>query len=839
MRSIPAPRDPRRVPSRALLLTSAALLPAAARAQTSTAAPSSAAPSSSSTSAADPSRLTVERIFGRGEFAAAGAPGLQWMRDGRSYVEVRPAAGGGADIVRVDAATGAASVLVPAGSLRDEAGRAIVVEDLQLSPDERKALVFHNSVRVWRTNTRGTFHVVDFGTRRVTPIATVTTPGKPSAAAANAPSTTSGEGRSGVRVRITTPGRADTVGGQALGQRTTGVPAGAPSFIGRGLASGAVDADLQMFAKFSPDSRSVAYVRGNNLWVTDLASGRATRLTYDGSDDVINGTTDWVYEEELGLRDAFRWSPDSRRLAYWRFDQAAVPAYPIVDETDAQYPTVSVLRYPKAGAPNSRVKVGVVAAAGGGVTRWIAAGPDTGQYVAQMEWLGVDSVAVLRMPRQQNRLDVLLASATTGGVRTVTSDVDSAYVDVEGSPVTWVDGGRRFLLRSDRTGWRAFHLYDRSGRYLRQVTPDGADYLELAGLDSARGYAYVSAAAPTPTQRNLYRCALGGAAPACERLSAADGTHAVELAPGGAYAVDTYSTAARPPVASLLAVVPGAAPAAALRPARVLEDNAGAAARLVALGGPAPQFFRVPMPDGTLLDAYRIVPARFDSTARHPVLMHVYGGPAAPQVNDAWGGSRAMWHRLIAQQGYVVVVVDNRGAAWRGRAFRKSTQGRLGVLESQDQIDAAKWVARQPWADASRIGIWGWSYGGYMSALTLARGGSVFKAGIAVAPVVDWRFYDSIYTERYMSTPQNNPNGYQLSAVGSYVGNMAARLLLVQGTGDDNVHPQNALVLAQALENANRAFTMLLYPNKTHSIGGARTQVHLFGSLTRFVLENL
>ena len=822
-------------------LLTAAVMAAVARGAGGQTPVGAAAPAAST----DPTRLTVDRIFARGEFAAGGAPGLQWLRDGRAYVEVRPAGGGGNDIVRVDAATGASTVLVPASALHDEAGRPIVIENLQLSPDERKALLFHNSVRVWRTNTRGAFHIVDFATQRVTPVATVTTPGKASAAAANAPGRTSGAATSGVRVRITAAGRSaagrpDTVAGQALGQRGTGVPAGAPSFIGHGLASGAVDADLQMFAKFSPDSRSVAYVRGNNLWVADVTTGRATRLTYDGSDDVINGTTDWVYEEELGLRDAFRWSPDSRTLAYWRFDQSAVPAYPITDETDAQYPTVSVLRYPKAGAPNSRVKVGVVAAAGGGATRWLAIGPDTGQYVAQLEWVGPDSISVLRMPRRQNRLDVLLASASTGGVRTVVSEVDSAYVDVEGGPVTWIDGGRRFLLRSDRSGWRGFHLYDRSGRYLRQVTPDGADYLEVADVDSARGVVYVSAAAPTPIQRNLYRCALApavAAAPACVRLTATDGTHAVEIAPGHAYAIDSYSTAARPPVASLVALP--AAGATAIRSMRVLEDNAGAAARVAALGIIAPQFFRVPMPDGTQLDAYRIVPAHFDSTARHPVLMHVYGGPAAPEVSDAWGGARTMWHQLLAQQGYVVVVVDNRGAAWRGRAFRKGTYLRLGVQESQDQIDAARWVGRQSWAEPARIGLWGWSYGGYMTALTLARGGSVFKAGIAVAPVVDWRFYDSIYTERYMWTPQANPNGYQLSAVGSYVGNMAARLLLVQGTGDDNVHPQNALVLAQALENANKPFTMLLYPNKTHSISGGRTQVHLFGSLTRFVLENL
>ena len=751
----------------------------------------------------DPARLTVERIFASPDFRPSGAPGLQWLADGRSYAELRDEG-----LVRVDAASGAATVLVPAAALVDERGRRIAVEEFALSPDQSKALLFHNSVRVWRSNTRGTFHVVDFATRRVTPIATVTTPGRPAAPAA------------------------DTVPGQALGQGGSGVP----SFIGRGLASGAVDADLQMFAKFSPDSRRVAYVRGNNLWVTDLATGRATRLTSDGSDDVINGTTDWVYEEELGLRDAFRWSPDSRRLAYWRFDQSAVPAFPVVNETGALYPQVSVLRYPKAGAPNSRVRVGVVDAAGG-ATRWLGAGPDTGQYVARMEWLGADSVAVQRLPRAQDRMDLLVLSAATGEGRTAVSERDSAYVDVEGEGVTWLPGARRFLLRSDRSGWRGFYLYERSGRLVRQVTPNGADYLDLAGVSADGRVAYLTAAAPTPVERNLYRCPLddaGGGGAACTRVTTEPGAHAVDVAPGARYAVDAHSRLGRAPRVTLLALGDRAA-----TPVRVLADNAPVAARLAVLDVAEPQLVRVPMPDGTQLDAYRITPARFDSTRRYPVLMHVYGGPASPQVTDAWGGTRYLWHQLMAQQGYVVLVVDNRGAAWRGRDFRKVTQLALGVRESQDQVDAARWAARQPWADPRRIGLWGWSYGGYMTALSLARGGDVFKAGIAVAPVVDWRYYDSIYTERFMRTPQTNAAGYDAGAVKTYVNGMTGRLLLVHGTGDDNVHPQNALVLAEALQNANKPFSMLLYPNKTHSISGGRTQVHLFGSFTRFLLDNL
>jgi dipeptidyl-peptidase-4 len=765
--------------------------------------------------------LTIDRIFRSGELAPDGGPDVRWLKDGRSWVEARPAAGGGrgVDIVRVDAVTGQATVLVEAAALVDADRRPIPVEAIELSPDERKALLFSNSVRVWRSNTRGVYHVVDFGTKMVMPVATGSTLGgaRPSHAA-------------------------DSMSGQALGKQRGGVTGGVPSFVGRGLASGAADPDLQMFAKFSPDSRSVAYVRGNNLWVTDLTTGLSRQLTTDGSDDVINGTTDWVYEEELGLRDAFRWSPDSKRLAYWRFDQSAVPAYPIVDETSAQYPIVSVERYPKAGAPNSRVTVGVVdvaacpatdgqnGAAGACATRWLSVGPDTGQYLARMEWVDDDSVAVQRLARKQDRLDVMLVSATTGAGRTVLTERDSAYVDVEGDAVTWLASGRRFLLRTDRSGWRQYVLYDRAGRAVRQITPDGADYLELAAVDEAAGVAYVLGAAPTPMERQLFACPLVRGS--CRRVTTTPGTHALSVSPNAKLAVDVRSRLGEPPVVTLVELP-------SLRAVRTLEDNADVAARLAASGVRRPEFIQVPMPDGVQLDAYRIVPPAFDSTRKYPVLMYVYGGPAAPQVNDAWAGTRFLWHEMLAQRGYVVVVVDNRGAAWRGRDFRKVTQFQLGVRESQDQIDAARWIGRQSWGDAARIGIWGWSYGGYMTALTLSRGGTVFKAGMSVAPVVDWRYYDTIYTERFMWTPQQNAEGYKRSAVLSYVGGLTARFLLAHGTGDDNVHPQNSIVLANALEAANKPFSMLLYPNRTHSISGGNAQPHLFESLTRFVLENL
>jgi dipeptidyl-peptidase-4 len=712
--------------------------------------------------AVDPSRITVERIFASPDFRGVAIPQPAWLRSGSSYIDARPAKDGGTELVKVDIATGQDAVIVRADQLSAQ-GKRLDVEDLTLSGDEQQALLFHNSVQVWRANSRGVFDVFDFRTGRLTSVSTK-------------------------------PG-------------------------------------LQMFAKVSPDGKRVAFVRDNDLYVTELATGREQRLTRDGSVNIINGTTDWVYEEELGLRDAFRWSPDSRRIAFWRFDQTLVPAFPIINETATLYPTIATLRYPYAGQPNSRVKVGVITLAGGATTWLTGAGPDSGQYLARMEWVGPDSLAVQRIPRHQTSVDILLLSAATGRGRTVMTDRDSAYVDVENGDLRWLGTAKQqFLWQSDRTGWRQLFLYGRDGRVVRQLTTDGVDVLAVEGVDEQNGYVYVTAAAPTPMERNVYR--VGLATGRMERVTTQTGTHAVSISPDSRYMMDVYTTINSPAVATLHALP-------SMRVIRVLQDNAALKGRLAQLAIRPVTFLKVPMPDGTLLDAYRIVPANFDSTRKYPVLMYVYGGPANPQVNDAWGGTRALWHQSLAQQGYIVMVVDNRGAAWRGRDFRKTTQLRLGLKESQDQIDAARWIGRQSWGDARRIGIWGWSFGGSMTFLSAARGGDVFKAALVVAPVTDWGLYDTIYTERFMWTPQENAEGYRASSPQNFVNGLTARTLLVHGTGDDNVHPQNTIQLANKLEAANKPFSMLLYPNRTHSISGGNTSVHLFNSFTRFILENL
>ncbi|MEX1186074.1 MAG: S9 family peptidase [Gemmatimonadaceae bacterium] len=584
---------------------------------------------------------------------------------------------------------------------------------------------------------------------------------------------------------------------------------------------------LIMFGKLSPDGQHAAFVRNNNIYVTDLATGQERALTRDGSPEIINGTTDWVYEEEFGLRDAFRWSPDGRRIAFWRFDQTAVKPFSLIDETQL-YPSFTTFKYPKAGERNADIRIGVIDVATGS-TRWISTGGEPDSYVPRMEWLGNDSVVFQRLPRKQNRVDLVAASVTRDGSRLILTDSDSAYVDVQ-EPV-WLNDDRQFLWISDRTGWRQVFLYDRSGRLIRQVTSDGSDVTNIVGLDETRGELYVQQAAPTPTQRHIFRYALR--AGRGQQITSARGWHSMNLAPNSRYAVMTHSDINTPAVARLVEVP-------SLRTVRTLVTNDTLRTRVARLGLSRVTFLRIPSADGaTMLDAYRIVPPQFDSTRKHPVLMYVYGGPASPTVGDAWGSSRFLWHQMLAQKGYVVVSVDNRGAAMRGRNFRKMTQYRVGTLESDDQIAAARWIGRQSWGDASRIGIWGWSGGGTMTLLSTTRGGNVFKTGLSVAPVTDWSLYDTIYTERYMWTPEGNPEGYRATAALNHVDGLTARLLLVHGTGDDNVHSQNTLQFAQKLQFARKPFYMMLYPNKTHSISGAGATLHLYDTFTRFILENL
>jgi dipeptidyl-peptidase-4 len=708
-----------------------------------------------------PGRLSVQRIFGSGDFRTASLPAVKWMKDGRRFTFVSAAAGGTTDLTAEDARTGTRTLLVEGARLVPAGGaQPIGIEGYQWSADERKLLIYSNSQQVWRENTKGLYYVLDVASGRLTPVSS---------------------------------------------------------------AKG-----WQQFAKFSPDGTKVGFVRDNDLWVADLATGRETRLTNDGSETVTNGTFDWVYEEELDLRDGWRWSPDGQRIAFWRLDDAPVGIFNLVTDTSGVYNTVTRLRYPKPGTPNPLVKVGVVPVTGGATT-WIDTGNDREAYLARMEWAASPTeIVVQRLNRHQNRLDVLLADARTGTTRPLFTDADSAWVEVD-DDMTFVHGGRQMLWSSERDGYNHLYLYNRDGSLAKQLTKGAWDVTAVYGVDEAAGYVYFAATERGPRERQLYRVKLDGSG--FQRLSAEPGTHRMELSPGSPFYLDVFSQAGVAPTTTLHAT-DGAA-------VRTLVDNARANATLAALDVKKPEWFSFRTPDGVELNGSMMKPANFDPAKKYPVLIYVYGGPGSQQVTDAWGGTRYLYHQMLAQHGYIVVSVDNRGTGGRGAAFKHAVYLNLGRTETADQIAAANYLATLPYVDGSRLGIWGWSYGGYMTSLTMMRPGSPFKAGIAVAPVTDWDLYDSIYTERYMRTPLENPRGYADNAPAVLAPSLKGDLLVIHGTGDDNVHFQNSLKLANALEMSGKQFQLMAYPSRNHSISGGGTSMHLYTLMSNWIETHL
>jgi dipeptidyl-peptidase 4 len=589
-----------------------------------------------------------------------------------------------------------------------------------------------------------------------------------------------------------------------------------------------------MYAKFSPDGTRVGYVVTNNLYVEDLATGQVTQLTHDGSRTLINGNFDWVYEEELGLHDGWRWSPDGRRIAYWQLDAEGVRDFLLIRATDSLYSRTVPIQYPKAGDQNSAARIGVVPASGGPTT-WLAIDGDPREhYLARMEWAASsDELVVQRLNRLQNRLDLLLADAGTGAVRPILVEQDTtAWVEVV-DDLVWLDKGRRFTWVSERDGWNHVYVASRDGHELRLVTPGDFDVLSVVGVDESGGWLYYIASPDNPTQRYLWRTRLDGRGET-HRLTPAGqtGWHAYNAAPNFRWAFHIGSAFGTPPQTHLVALPDH-------RHLRVLAANTALRERVAGLRRGPVEFTTMPGADGVTQNAWIMRPVDFDSTRRYPVLFYVYGGPGSQTVTDSWGGSTYLWHVLLTQRGYVVASVDNRGTGGRGRDWRKIIYGQLGVVETRDQTAAARHVAAQPWADPARLAIWGWSYGGFMTLNGLFQAPEVFALGIAVAPVTHWKFYDTIYTERYNGLPQTNPRGYDRGSPLTYVERPAGDLLLVHGSGDDNVHYQNSETLINALIAAGKQFTMMQYPDRNHGISGGNTTLHLRELLTRYLDERL
>ncbi len=715
---------------------------------------------------------TLHRIYASRDFASQRFGPARWIDDGTAFTTVEPSetATGGYDIVRYETATGKRSVLVSAKALIPAGDTApLRFDDYQWSTDRSKLLLFTNTRRVWRRNTRGDYWVLD---------------------------------------------------------RTTGIL----------TKIGGADAEPSrlMYAKFSPDGDRVAYVYFGDIYVERLADRAITRLTTGADSLHVNGMSDWVYEEEFGLRDGFRWSPDGTKIAFWHFDMTGVRTFYLINDTDSLYPYVIPIQYPKAGTTNSAVTAGVIAATGGPITWLEVPGDPRNDYLPRMEWAGTKELVLQRINRRQDTDRVMLADAGTGAVHTVLTEHDDAWIDVV-DELTWLDGGKDFLWPSERDGWRHVYRVSRDGSSVKLITPGAFDVIDIAGVDTKGGWLYYVASPANATQRYLYRSRLDGRGAARRVTPAAEaGTNGYDVAPNARWAFHYYSTFDTPTVIDLVELP-------AHRSVRILAANDTLAARVKPLLRPG-VFFQVALPDTATLDGWMIRPRDFDSTKTYPLLMYVYGEPAGVTVRDAWMGSQRLWFQTLADQGYVVASVDNRGTpAPKGRAWRKVVYGAIGVLSSQEQADAVRVLTRtRGYLDSTRVGIWGWSGGGTNTLNAMFRYPDVYQVGMAVAPVPDQRLYDTIYQERYMNTPENNPEGYREGSAINFAQGLRGHLLLVHGSGDDNVHYQGSERLLNRLIALDKTIDFMEYPNRTHCIcEGAGTTLNVYTLLTTYLLDHL
>ena len=587
----------------------------------------------------------------------------------------------------------------------------------------------------------------------------------------------------------------------------------------------------QSYASFSPDASKVAFVRDNNLYYVDLKTNELHQVTTDGKfNEMIHGSTDWVYEEEFGFAKAFYWSPDSKKIAYLTFDETHVTEYNMQLWSEL-YPNDYRFKYPKAGEDNSQVSLSVYHLEDKKTVQ-VSAGDETDIYIPRVKWTHDPEVlSYVRMNRLQNQMELIHANAGDGSAEVILSEAAETYVDIEyNDQFLYLEDGKHFLMTSERSGYKHIYLYQTDGTLERQITRGKWEVSELLGADEKRGLVYFISTEESPLERHLYAIDLKGNRK--RKLSQQAGTYQINFSPTFDYYIQEYSSASQPLTISI-----HRAPSGEL--IQVLEKNQELleATEQYQMGNK--EFFTFRNDADSLLYGYMIKPADFDPAKEYPVLMYVYGGPGSQLVRDAWQGGRDYWFHYLAQQGYIVACVDNLGTGGRGRNFKHITYGQMGKYEVQDQIAAARYLGRLPFVNPERIRIWGWSYGGYMSSLALFIGNDVFKSAIAVAPVTNWRFYDTIYTERFLSTPQLNPEGYDAYSPLSHVDKLKGNLLLIHGTGDDNVHFQNSVMLQDALIASGKQFDSFFYPNRNHGIYGGNTRMHLFRLMSNFVENKL
>jgi len=584
----------------------------------------------------------------------------------------------------------------------------------------------------------------------------------------------------------------------------------------------------QQLAEFSPCGKKIAFVRENNLFLYDIATNAEVQITTDGKQKhIINGTTDWVYEEEFALTKGFYWSPKGDKIAYYKMDESEVKEFCMMIYGNL-YPEKYEYKYPKAGEDNSIVDIYIYDLQKNNHQK-IDLGEETDIYIPRIAWTrSNDFLAIQRLNRLQNHLEILKVNVNDFSIQAIYNEKNKYYIDITDN-LYFLENGNEFIISSEQDGYNHLYLYDINGNFVRQLTKGNWDVVEFSGYDEENQVFYYISTEDSPINHLLYSTNIKGEDK--KLLSKEKGFHHADFSNNFQYYINSYSDINTPHIYRIYN--------AKGKEIHCLEDNKNLRDYIKEANFSSAEFFSFTTSEDVKLNGWMIKPPDFDSNKKYPVLMHVYGGPGSQTVKNSWGYFNYVWHQMLAQNGYIVVSVDNRGTGGRGEEFKKCTYLQLGKLETIDQIEAAKYLRNLSYVDKDRIGIWGWSYGGYMSTLCLTKGADYFSTAIAVAPVTNWRYYDNIYTERFMRTPQENADGYDNNSPILDVKKMKGKYLLIHGTADDNVHVQNAYDLVTALVNANKQFEMQFYPNKNHGIYGGYTRYHLYKRMTEFIYQNL
>ncbi len=715
-------------------------------------------------------QLTLRDIYATGTYGQKGFGPVRWMKDNEGYSTLENNKEfGGKDIVRYDAKTGATKILVSAKQLIPaNETKPLSIANYEWSDNDGMLLIFTNTRRVWRYNTRGDYWVLNLTTGKL----------------------------------------------QQVGKN--------------------VEPTTLMFAKFSPDASRVAYVSKQNIYVEDLATGKNTQITTDGGANIINGTFDWVYEEELDDRDGFRWSPDGKYIAYWQSDTKNIGTFYMINNIDSIYSTPIPLPYPKVGTKLSAVKVGVISAAGGKTNWFNIPGDPANNYLARMDFIpSSDEVMIQQLNRPQDTNKIWIGNIKSIFLKNIYTETDAAFLDLH-DDIRWLNGEKYFTWTSEKDGWNHLYKISRDGSKVELITKGDFDVVQISRIDPENGYVYYIASPDNFTQRYLYRSSIDGKGVA-ERVTpnSMTGESSYQISGDAKWAIQSFQNTTTPPVISLVSLP-------AHKEIRTLQDNHELKEKYAALQLNPKEFLRVDIGDVTL-DAWMIKPKNFDPSKKYPLLFYVYGEPAGSTVQDDWEGG-ALWDQYMAQQGNIVMSIDNRGTKTpRGKAWRNSIYRQIGILASQDQADAAKKIfTMYPFIDTSRVGIWGWSGGGQMTLNCMFRHPDIYKTGLAVSFVSDQRLYDATYQERYMGLLSDNAKGYHDGSPINFAQNLQGTLMIIAGTGDDNVHYQNFEMLANELIKNNKLFYMMSYPMRSHGIyERENTSLHLRETMEKFWKEHL